>query len=117
MSHLFEGVEVCRAAFLAAKEGIEGDPSGSSMTAADVRDSRLLLMGVIGIEIFANWPRHRSPGPSVFRRAAHATAVLMTGLALWNSRKLLHSAVASAGPAVHRTLDQQWLRAHPITYA
>jgi hypothetical protein len=56
------------------------------------------------------------PG-SAARRLLRTASLLIAAGDLWSSRRLVRAIVEPTARSVTCTLDQQWLRANPITYA
>jgi hypothetical protein len=112
-----DSVEIYDAAVHGAKEAFDLGRSSPENRPSPIRHPSWLLATGIGLGTVATCIYRRRSSLFVPRRIVQATSLVMAGLALWSSRKLISSTVVPATRAVSRTRDRHWLRDHPITYA
>lgn len=112
-----DSVELYGAAVRGAKQGIDQIRSSPEVRPSPVRHPTLLLATGIGLGTIATCIERRRASLSIPRRVVQAASLVMAGLALWSSRKMIASTLGPASHAVGQARDRHWLRDHPITYA
>jgi hypothetical protein len=116
MENLYtNSVEICNALATGTKRGVQQLRQGESHPGGRLLGSIGLLTAAAGVAIAALCSSHHRRLHRA-RQVANGASLLLAVAGIWTSQAILSAVLQPAAHELGQTLDQQWLKSHPVNY-